>query len=205
MIDAEALFSLRACLVSALAVNALTPPEAKRVAVFGTDSSGALKALRLVRSLREVWLVAPTLQQAVVEAAQLQDALKTPVRAVEHPAEAVANAEVVVLTGGVALPELALWPSVVLSIPSAARFEAAPLSPGLLAKAWRVGDGPLSAWGQPIHAELGAVLAGTASRPPGGNPVFIGADPEALNLLAAWHVYLGAQGDEALPRVDFEA
>jgi ornithine cyclodeaminase len=207
VIDAEALSSLRASLVAALAVDVLAAPEAKRVAVLGGGprGSGALKALRLVRSLREVWLVTPELEQTVLEAAQLQHALKTPVRPAERAVDAVANADVVLLTGGVSLPEVALWPSVHLSVLRTQSFAAAPLTAGVMAKAWRVSDGPGSIWSQPVQAALGAVLAGRATRPPGANTLFLGAGPPWLDLLVAWHVYQGARSDEALTRPDFEA
>jgi hypothetical protein len=197
-LEVGGLFSLRASLLAAIAVDVLSPPEAKRVAILGSgvEASTALKALRLVRSLREVWLCGPaTIDESFVEAAGLQLSLKTPVRAVERAAAAVENAEVVVLTGGVTLPETALWPSVQVSIPSAARFAAAPLSTGLLAKAWRVSDSPGVQWGHAIHAQLGAVLSGAAKKPDTSNPIFLGGDAAALDLVAAWHVYLGARGE----------
>ena len=205
-LEADALIWLRACLVTALAVDALGVPEAGRIAVLGAGPQAGtmLKTLRLVRSLREAWLVAPTLEQAVVEAAQLQQTLHTPVRAVEHAVDALEKADLVVLCGGVALPEVSLWPSVQLSVPSARRFDTPPLPVGVLARAWRVSDAPGTHWGQPVQAELGAVLAQTVPRPSGSNALFIGADPRWLDLVAAWHVYLGAQSDEALLRADFE-
>ncbi len=204
-IDADTLFALRASLVAAVAADALAPPDAKRVAVLGGGQAGstALKALRLVRSLREVALVAPTIAQAVLEAAQLQLQLKTPVRAVESGVEALDRAELVLLTGGVPLPPVVLWPSVHLSVPNVGHFDASPVPAGVLAKAWRVSDGPEAVWGHPVQL-LGPVLSGEAPRPDGLTPLFLGAEPASLDLLAAWHVYLGAREDKALPRLDLE-
>jgi len=127
------------------------------------------------------------------------------VRPVERAADAVANADIVMLTGGIPLPEVALWPSVHLSVLDAPGFATAPLTPGVLSRAWRVSDSEAPSWTLPVQASLGSVLAGTAQRPSGSNTLFLGAGPAWLDLLAAWHVYLGAQADEALPRVDFEA
>lgn len=207
VMDATQLLRVRAQLVAALAVEALASPEARRVALLGGGplASGMLKALRLVRSLREVWLVMEDPAQLLLQATWLQTTLKTPVRPVDAPADAVANADVVVLAGGIALPEVALWPSVHLSVPDARAFPQAPLTPGVLAKAWRVGDSEAPFWGQPIQAPLSAVLAGSAQRPPGVNTLFLGSGPPWLDLVAAWHVYQGALADEALTRIDFEA
>lgn len=207
VLDPEPLTLLRTSLVAALAADALAPPEAKRVAMLGGGplASSTLKALRLVRSLREAWLVTTEPEQAWGEANALQHTLKTPVRAVDRVADAVANADLVVLTGGVDLPEVALWPSVHLSLPAANRFDAAPVTAGVLANAWRVSDGEGPSWGQPVHAQLGAVLAPGAARPAGRSTLFLGAGPAWLDLVAAWHVYQGALGDETLARVDFGA
>lgn len=207
VMDATNLLQLRAQLVAALAVDALAAPEAKRVALLGGGpmASGTLKSLRLIRALREVWLVATDVSQMLIQSAQLQQTLKTPVRAVDTAAEAVANADIVVLAEGIPLPEVTLWPSVHLSVPITAGFPTAPFTTGLLAKTWRVSETRAEVWHLPVHAELGGVLAGTAQRPEGMNTLFLGVGTPALDLLAAWHVYQGALTDEALTRIDFEA
>ncbi len=207
VMDASALIPFRAQLVAALAADALAGADAKRVALLGGGplASGTLKALRLVRKLREVWLMMADPGPMLIQAAQLQQTLKTPVRAVDTPAEAVANADIVVLAEGVALPEVALWPSVHLSVPMAAKFPTAPFTMGVLARAWKVSESKAPIWNQAPQAELGAVLAGTTERPAGVNTLFLGAGPHWLDLIAAWHVYQGALTDDALTRIDFEA
>lgn len=193
VMDVTGLILLRAQLVAALAVDALASPDAKRVALLGGGpmASGTLKALRLVRSLREVWLVMADPEARVLQAALLQTSLKTPVRAVDAAADAVAQADVVILADAVPLPELALWPSVHLSVPMAQNFSAAPFTPGILAKAWLVSDGSTPLWGHPPKADLGTVLAGTAMRPSEANTIFVGSGPSWLDLVAAWHVFQG--------------
>jgi alanine dehydrogenase len=205
VMDAEPVQLLRTQLVAALAVDALASPEAKRVALLGGGpvASATLKALRLVRSLRQVSLVMPDISQQLAQAAQLQQTLNTPVRPVGAAADAVDNADIVILCEGVALPEVALWPSVHLCVPSTTGFATAPFTPGVLAKAWRVSDAPAEQWGQSIQAELGAVLRGSAERPSGVNTLFLGCGPAWLDLVTAWHVYLGAVADE--PQRSFEA
>lgn len=204
--DATALTQLRSQLVAAIAADALSAPEAKRVAILGGGplANGILKSLRLVRSLREVFLVAADPTQGFVQAAQLQLTLKTPIRAVDTAADAVANVDIVVLTEGVALPEVALWPSVHLCVPNVTRFATCPFTPGVLAKSFRVSDGDAPLWGQPVHASLAAVLSDPTARQP-GNPLFAGSDAPWLDLVAAWHVYEGAQHDEAVTRTEYEA
>jgi ornithine cyclodeaminase len=209
--DAGHLTSLRASLVSALAADVLARPDARNVAVLGsgTAASGALKALRLVRSIDRVWMHEPDVASNFERAFRLQNALSMDLKGVDSAAEAVAEADLVVLTGGVPLPADALKPGTHVTVLAAETFAQNPLPPELLARARRFCDlnEPPLAWGGPFHAELGEVLA--RQQPGRTSPdeltVFVSLGPAYLDLLAAWHVYEGAKNDESLTRVDLEA
>jgi ornithine cyclodeaminase len=209
VMDAGHLTALRTSLVGALGTDALARPDAKDVAVLGSGAaaSSALKALRLVRSVERVWLYGPDAASSFELAMRLQASLSMAVKAVNGPGEAAANADIVLLTGGVALPEGALAPGAHVTVLGAEGFEQAPLAQAELARARLFGDGPALAWGHPVHARLGEVLRG--ERPGRGArdelTVFASSGPPFLDLVAAWHVYEGAQHDEALTRLDLEA
>jgi ornithine cyclodeaminase len=211
LMDAGHLTTLTASLVGALAADVLARPSACDVAVLGAgaQASGALKALRLVRSLERVWLYAPDAAASFELALRLQASLSMSVRAVDSAAEAAARADVVVLTGEVPLPVDTLRHGTHVTVMRAERFLAAPLPASALARAVRVGDqaAPPGSWALPLHAELGDVLAGRA---PGRTradqlTLFASTAPAFLDLLAAWHVYQGARHDEGLTRLDLEA
>lgn len=211
VMDAAHLTQLRASLVSALAADVLARPEAKDVAVLGVGpaASGALKALRLVRSLHRVWLHEPDVASNFELAFRLQSTLSMDVKGVDSAAEAVAGADLVVLTGQVPLPTDALKPGAHVTVLGAESFVENPLPPALLGRARRFCDlnEPPLPWGGPFHAELGEVLSkqkdGRLS--PDDVTVFLSGGPAYLDLLAAWHVYEGARHDETLTRVDLEA
>lgn len=211
VMDANHLMGLRAALESALAADVLARPDAKRVAVLGsgTAASGAIKALRLVRTIDRVLLYEPDLAANTELALRLQTSLVASVRGVDTAAEAVAGADLVVLTGHVPLPTDALAPGAHVTVLAADRFTAPPLPAALLARARRVCDArqPEPAWGGPFHAELGEVLRGDAPgrRGPEDLTVFVSVGPAFLDLLAAWHVYESAREDEGLTRLDLEA
>jgi len=211
VMDANHLMSLRASLESALAADVLARADAKRVAVLGsgTAASGTVKALRLVRTIDRVLLYEPDLAANTELALRLQTSLAASVRGVNTAAEAVADADIVVLTGHVPLPSDALKPGAHVTVLAADRFPAPPLSAALLERARRFCDAqePAPTWGSPFHAELGEVLRGDAPgrRTPEELTVFVSVGPAFLDLLAAWHVYESAREDEALTRLDLEA
>lgn len=211
LMDAGHLTALRASVVSALAADVLARPDAKHVAVLGSGSpaSSALKALRLVRSIEQVWLYEPNAADNFQLAHQLQLTQSMKVRAVDSAQEAVQGADIVVLSGGVPLGVAVVPPGAHVTVLAAERFADAPIPAPLLSRARRfcdVGEPPLD-WGAPFDAELGEVLAG---QKPGRQAdddvtVFASVGPAFLDLLAAWHVYEGARHDESLTRIDLEA
>ncbi len=211
VMDATHLTSLRSSLVSALAAEVLSRPDAANVAVLGSGlaASGALKALRLVRAIDRVWLYEPDVVANTELTFRLQTTLSMAVRGTSSAAEAVAEADLVVLTGQVALPVEALRPGTHVTVLSAETFVEPPLRPSLLGRAKRFCDEPEPRldWGLPFDGELSDVLAGTR---PGRTSrddvtVFASVGPAWLDLLAAWHVYEGARTDESLTRLDLEA
>jgi ornithine cyclodeaminase/alanine dehydrogenase-like protein (mu-crystallin family) len=211
MMDAGHLTALRASLVSALAADVLAKPDARHVAVLGAGAaaSSALKALRLVRSIEQVWLYEPNTADNFELAHRLGTTLQMAIRAADSVREAVEHADLIVLTGQVRLDGAALKPGAHVTVLSADQFVTPPLAPDTLANARRFCDArePALSWGVPFDTELGAVLAGSAPgrTSPDDVTIFTSIGPAHLDLLAAWHVYEGAKHDEALTRIDLEA
>ena len=211
MMDAGHLMMLRASLMSALAADVLARPDAKNVAVLGAGpaASSALKALRLVRSIERSGSTSPTWWTTSSWRTGCRPRCPWPFSAVDTPAEAVADADLVVLTGKVSLEGVTLKPGTHVTVLSAETFATPPLSAPDFQSARRFCDAsePALEWGLPFHAELGEVLS--QQQPGRQSPreftLFASIGPAALDLLAAWHVYEGARHDEALTRIDLEA
>ena len=211
VMDAEHLTHLRISVLSAVAADVLARADAKRVAVLGSGlaASGPLKALRLVRSLDRVTLYEPDVAANTELALRLQSALSTSVRSHDSAEEAVAEADVVLLTGAVTLPSDVVRPGTHVSVLNAERFTESPLPAALLQRARKVCDlpSPQVTWPGAFDAELGQTLT---NQKPGRSSedevtVFVSTGPAYLDLLAAWHVYEGARHDEGLTRLDLEA
>lgn len=210
VMDAGHVASMRAAMVSALAADVFARPDAKRVAILGTGAavSSTLKALRLVRSLETVWFHEPNVAENFDLAYRLARSLSMAIHAADTVKEAVSNADLVVLTGGVSLGGARLLPGTHVTLLQAASFEKAPIAPELLARARRFGDAPApaSTWWS-ADASLGEALSG--ARPGRESPeqltAFASFGAPQLDLLTAWHVFEGARHDEALTRIDLEA
>ena len=210
VMDAAHLTALRAALMGALSVDVFARADATNVAILGGGSaaSGALKALRLVRSLTRVWLYEPNEASSFELAVKLQQTLSMAVSSADSAAEAVADADVVLLTGGVSLPVVQLKPGAHVTVLAAEGFTTAPLPPALLAKARLFCEvaSPLALYGTPA-ATLAQVLGSPAlgRRNPEELTVFASVGPAFLDLVAAWHVLEGARTDDELTRFDLEA
>ncbi len=211
VMDAGHLTSLRASLVGALAADVLARDDARQVAVLGSGlaASGALKAIRLVRSIQRVWLYEEDPAANTELAMRLQSTLATSVRGTNSPEEAVENADLIVLTGNVTLPNDVIRPGAHVTVLQAERYASPPLPATLLRRARRFTDGANAGleWGASFATTLSDVLT---QRQPGRQnadevTVFASVAPSFLDLLAAWHVYEGARHDEALTRLDLEA
>lgn len=211
MMDAGHLTMLRASLLSALAADVLARPDAKNVAVLGAGAaaSSALKALRLVRSIEFAWLHEPNVVDNFELSRKLQTTLSMALAGVDSPQEAVADADLVVLTGGVSLEGVTLKPGAHVTVLSADAFAKPPLSESTLANARLFCDArePALGWSAPFEAELSEVLAGEkpGRRSAGELTCLASVGPASLDLLAAWHVFEGARHDEGLTRIDLEA
>jgi ornithine cyclodeaminase/alanine dehydrogenase-like protein (mu-crystallin family) len=210
VMDAGHLTALCAALVGALAADVLSRPDAKNVAVLGAGAaaSGALKALRLVRSIERVWLYEPHAADNIELAHRLQQTLSMAVTPAASAADAVKDADLVVLTGAVELGVVRLRPGTHVTVLNANGALAAPWPMGALGEAqWFCDDaGHDVAWA-PTCVQLGHVVAGAraARLSPEDVTVFLSVSPPHLDLLAAWHVFEGARHDEHLTRIDLEA
>lgn len=211
MMDAGHLMMLRASLMSALAADVLARPDAKNVAVLGAGAaaSSALKALRLVRSIEQVWLHEPNIVDNFELSRRLQTTLSMAIYAVDTAPEAVADADLVVLTQPISLEGVTFKPGAHVTLLSAENVASPPLPHAAFSAARRFCDAsePVLEWGQPFHAELGEVLAGEKPGRQSADELtfFASIGPAALDLLAAWHVFEGARHDEGLTRIDLEA
>jgi ornithine cyclodeaminase len=211
IMDSGHLQALRSALLGALAADVLARPDARRVAILGSGAaaSGALKALRLVRSIEQVQLFDPELARSFELALTLKGSLAMAVESADSAAAAVAQADLVVLTGGVTLPVDAVQAGTHVTVLGAEAFLECPLPRETVARARRFRDAPSSSltWGAPFDARLGEVLRGEAKGrgAPEDVTLFVSVDPPALDLVAAWHVYQGARHDDQLPLLDLEA
>ncbi|MFT3710476.1 MAG: hypothetical protein QM817_22865 [Archangium sp.] len=208
LMDATQLAALSASLLSALAADVLARTDAKNVAVLGsgTAMSSALKSLRLVRSIERVWFHGSNVAENFELAHRLGNTLSMAISAADTPREAVKDADLVVLTGGVTLGDTPLRPGTHVTVLGAEQFNEPPLSKSTLEHARRFCDATPK-WSLPFETKLGAVLQSSA---PGREradqlTVFASVSPPQLELLAAWHVFEGARHDDTLTRIDLEA
>jgi ornithine cyclodeaminase len=205
VMDSVHLATLRASLVGALAADVLARSDAKHVAVLGSGAaaSGALKALRLVRSIEHVWVNEENEAQNFARARALATSMSMDVHAVDSVEEAIAAADLVLMTGGVSLGELKLRAGTHVSVVHANAFNFAPLAPSELKHARAFSDGA-SPWAS--AQTLGEVLRGAPGRVDADDvTLFVGVSPPQLDLIAAFHVFEGARHDEALTRLDLES
>ncbi|MEW5742933.1 MAG: hypothetical protein AB1938_28720 [Myxococcota bacterium] len=163
----------------------------------------------MVRSIQKVWMYEPDVARNFERAFRLQQSLSMDLHGADSAAEAVADADLVVLTGQVPLPTDALKQGAHVTVLAAETFRECPLPAPLLERARRFCDmnEPPLFWGGPFHASLGEVLSREKDGRLGPDDVtvFVSRGPAYLDLLAAWHVYEGARHDETLTRVDLEA
>lgn len=139
---------------------------------------------------------------------KLQATLSARVKACETVEEAVALADVVVLTGSVPLPTDCVRDGAHVTVMSAERWQKSPLPESLLARARCFSDEKASLpWAPALQGDLGQVLS-TAVAPRTSVEqvtVFLSTGPPFLDLVAAWHVCEGAKHDEAVTRLNLDA
>lgn len=211
MMDANHLTSLRASLISALAADVLARPDAKNVAILGSGSaaSSALKSLRLVRSIEEVWFHEPNVADNFELAHRLQKDLSMSIRAEDSVAKAVLEADIIVVTGNATVDVKTVRAGTHITVLGADESPRSPISEQTLLRSRRFCDArsPALEWGPPFETELSEVLSGKQPGRQGSDEVtlFASLSPAHLDLITAWHVYEGARHDEALTRIDLEA
>ncbi len=202
----------------AIAADVLARPEAARVAVLGTSGGTLrlLKMLRLVRSLRQIRVLEPRPERAEQVAGRAYRELALPVRVSADVADAVHDAELVLVTAGA--PGVAPLESVpegchvALVDPALrdARPAAGLLSPSLRRRARVVVDDRTIArdagWTDAeIDGELGEVLSSPPERTATEITVHATVGLPFQELLAAWQVFDGAREDPELPRLELTA
>lgn len=221
VMDSGHLTAVRTGVVGALGADVLARPDATRVALIGAGTQAVLqlKSLRLVRTLSHVRVFDTDLARATAFATRMYKELNLPVRVEESVADAVADADLVVTATWSREPFLhpgMVRPGTHITALGSDEPGKAEVSAELLRQALFVCDhrglalssGAAGGVGLPesaIHAELGEVLAGRKAGRTSEAQVTVFA-PVGLpfqDLAAAWHVYQGAQGDDAVRVMDF--
>jgi len=219
LMDAGHLCTLRSAVVAALGAEVLARPDASRVALVGAAAPASmhLKCLRMVRSLTQLRVFDADHARAFELSARLQATLHLPSRSTNTVEEAVADADIVVVTGTGDVPLVQpgmLRPgchvtALGLELPGRRGLALETFADGVFCdhRGLALSQGAAGALGLTGGTELGEVLAG---RKPGRT------GPEALtvfshlgmpfqDLAVAWMIYQGALGDDAITRLDFSA
>lgn len=199
----------------AIAADVLARPEASRVALIGTSDGTLriLKMLRLVRSLRQIRVLEPRPQRAEEVAGRAYRELSLPVRVSKDVADAVQDAELVLVTAGAAgaVPLDTVPEGCHVAVVDPALRDAVPAA-GLLSAALRkcarvvVDDRSIAreaGWTDgEIDAELGQVLSEPPVRSASEVTVHATVGLPFQELLAAWQVFEGAREEPELPRLE---
>ena len=214
-LEAVHLRAIALALGIAIAADVLARPEASRVAVIGTSDGTLrfLKMLRLVRSLRQIRVLEPRAERAEEFAGRAYRELSLPVRVSRDVAEAVDDAELVLLTtgaSGVAPLETVPEGCHVAVVDPALRDAVATselLAPALRTRARVVVDDRSIAreagWADgEIDAELGQVLSEPPVRTASEITVHATVGLPFQELLAAWQVFDSARENPELPRLE---
>jgi ornithine cyclodeaminase len=189
VMEAEHLVGIRTGLVGAIAVDLLARPDASRVALLGAGEYASLhlKSLRLVRSLSHLRIWDPDMLKAAQLATRTYQTLSLPAHPAFSVEEAVEDADILLVATELH-PPLALEQ----------------LRPGTHVS-WLGAEAPAAL---PRHgaffSELGELLSGAKSGRTRAEQLTVfgmGGRP-FLDLVTAWHVYLGAREDESLRRLD---
>lgn len=219
LMDAAPLCALRSAVVSALAAEVLSRPDASRVALVGAAPPAALhlKCLRLVRSLSQLRVYDGDHARSFELAARMQSTLHLPSRSTDTVEEAVADADLVVVTATADAPLVhpgMLRPgchvtALGLEQPGERGVALEALERGVYCDhgGSAASGGAAAALQLPAGTELGAVLAGRAPgrTGPDGLTVFSHLPQPFQDLVAAWMAYQGAREDDAVTRLDLSA
>lgn len=223
VLDAGQLTAITSAVSCAIAADALSRPDAERVAIIGTGAhAGAqLKSLRLVRSLEHVRVYDVDLARMASFAQRMYRAISLPVRMAESVEEAVSDADIVLAITDAGEPFLfpgMVGPGTHLTSVGADRPGHRELSASLIRQSTFFCDDrrralapealPAMQLGEDaIAAELGDVLAGRHPGRTAPDEVTLYAAyglPHQV-LAAAWLVYLGAREDDRVPSLELDA
>lgn len=223
VMEADHLSALRTGLVGAVAADVLARPEASRVAVIGADRQGSiqLKCLRLVRSLKQVWVFDEDPVKREAFAQRIYQTLSLPTWPAKSLEEAVGDAEIVVSATPSRTPFL--YPGMLRAGTHVNSFGAdepgrAELSASLIRQSLFFCDdrelaatigalGNVRLTSAAVTAELGEVLLGEhqGRASPDDVTLFAGVGLPFQDLAMAWATYEDARADESIQRVDFTA
>jgi len=224
LVNASAVTEIRTAAVSAVATGLLARPGAAELAIFGTGVQGRAHAhaLAATRPLTGIRLTGRDLVRAREVAAELAAQLNVPVTAVGSGPEAVEGAHIVVTATSSARPVLRrewLAPgthvnAVGACVPQARELDTATMAEAALFADSResvrneAGDYLLAAQegaDNPVRAELGELLTGTASGRAGEDEitVFESLGLAAEDLAAASYLYQEATRLGAGTSADF--
>jgi ornithine cyclodeaminase/alanine dehydrogenase-like protein (mu-crystallin family) len=224
LVNASAITEIRTAAVSAVATSLLARPGAAEVAIIGTGVQGQAhaRALAATRPLTGIRMTGRDQARAREVAAELAGALGLPVTAAGSVPEAVEGAEIVVTATSSPLPVLrrewlaagshvnavgACFPQA-REIDTATMAEAALFADSREAVRNEAGDYLLAARegaDNPVRAELGELLTGTASGRADDDEitVFESLGLAAEDLAAASYLYQKAAGLGAGTSADF--
>lgn len=221
VMDSTHLTALRTGVMGALAADVLARPDATTVAVIGAGRQGALhlKSLRMVRSLRRVFIYDTDFVRAHQLATRIYQELSLPCTPVTSVEDATAEAELIVTATFAKEPFLLpsmVRPGTHITALGSDEADKRELSSGLVVKSRLVVDhrglalesGVLAGAGlaeASVQAELGEILAGTkpGRTSPDEITLFAPVGLPFLDLVAAWQVYQSAREDEAIRQIDF--
>jgi hypothetical protein len=201
ILEAAHLLSVTTNLTAAIGCDALAKREAKTVAVLGSgrEASGAVKALRLVRTIDRVHTFETDLAANTELVLRLQGELNTAVRGFDTAEAAVAEADIVLLTGGVPLPTDCVSPGAHVTMLRSSQVPASLVARAMCFHDWA--SEPISG-----STAIGRLLTTPpASLSSNDITLFRAEVPQSLVLYAAWSVYEGARGDGELLKINFDS
>jgi ornithine cyclodeaminase/alanine dehydrogenase-like protein (mu-crystallin family) len=196
VLDGRLITEMRTAAVSAVATRALARPDARILAILGSgvQARSHLEALRLVREFAEVRIWSRDPEHAARFAAEIGGRAMT-------AADAVREADVIVTATAATAPILAgAWlkagthvNAVGWSGPNGRELDDSAMRDSLVIADSREGvmreSGDVLLSGARIHAELGEILAGTATVPEGRTTVFESVGMAVEDVAAAALVY----------------
>lgn len=203
LLEGNYLALLTRTLVHTLAAEALSAPQACRVAIVGaTDlSRRQLKSFRLIRSLKEVKVYDKDLPRAHAFASQIFLELSLPTHEVNSLEETLEGADLVIFDGS----KTDFPPGLVF--PDGAHVSFLSDLPHLTDLRLFCDNPKLAALKQiPSAADLGSLLRNEipSRHSPKEVTAFAAFGLPRVDLVAAWHVFQAAQMDDALPRIEFQ-